>query len=47
MFNKAKQNFGDMTDKAEDMKNQAKQSGQDWMDYVIEPQYGVLWRYNQ
>lgn len=36
MFNKAKENLESMPDNAEDIKNQAKQSGQDWLDYVID-----------
>ena len=36
MFNKSKENIDNMSNNAEDMKNEAKRSGQDWLDYVIE-----------
>lgn len=36
MFDKIKENYHSVTDNAQDMKNQAKQSSQDWLDYVID-----------
>lgn len=36
MFKNVKQNLNDKLDSAQDMSQNAKRSGQDWLDYVME-----------